>query len=83
MLPMDALSVMWEALRFAGRIRGWYHLALGNLTLSKNCHGVVAIDPRAAAACQLCRAKRGDHDELERVLSQPLPDPAPEPAMTD
>ena len=50
--------------QFGLSIRG-AHFALGNLTLSEDGRGVIAVDPGPATARQLCRSKRGDRDELE------------------
>jgi hypothetical protein len=62
--PVDALAVMGVGGRRGSRYRG-YHFTLGNLPPSENGCVVIAIDPRTAAARELCGSKRGDCHELE------------------
>jgi hypothetical protein len=51
--------------RFDSQLLG-RHFALSHLALSEDGVGVIAVHPRQAAALQLCRAKRRDHDEFKR-----------------
>ena len=75
---------MWVA-SVDTRTHGPRHLAFGNFALRKDGRGVIAGDPGTTAACQLCCAKRGNRNELERSHQVRRPDqraPAVRPKKT-